>query len=290
MHRGVLRARASARRAPTRARARRCAALLNAPDAREIVFLLRGTTEAINLVAASFGAAPASAGRRDPHLGDGAPLEHRAVADGLRERAARSCVVAPIDDRGELVLDELEALLGPRTRLVAVAHVSNALGTVNPVREIVEIAPRARRAGAGRRRAGGAAPAGRRAGARLRLLRLLGPQDLRAVRHRRALRPPRAARGDAAVAGRRRDDRARVTLREDHLRRHPGALRGGHAEHRRRHRARRGDRLRRRRSASSAIAAHEQRAARLRDRRCCARFPGSASSAPPARRRACSPS
>jgi cysteine desulfurase/selenocysteine lyase len=48
--------------------------------------------------------------------------------------------VAPIDDRGELVLDELEGMIGPRTRMVAVVHVSNALGTVNPVREIAEIA------------------------------------------------------------------------------------------------------------------------------------------------------
>ncbi len=57
--------------------------LLNAPDAREVI-LLRGTTEAINLVASSFGRARVGAGRRDPDHRDGAPLEHRAVADGLR--------------------------------------------------------------------------------------------------------------------------------------------------------------------------------------------------------------
>src|SRR5262249_3956057 len=50
--------------------------------------------------------------------------------------------VAPIDDRGEIILDEFERLLGPRTRLAAVAHVSNALGTVNPVRRLIELAHR----------------------------------------------------------------------------------------------------------------------------------------------------
>ena len=127
-----------------------------------------------------------------------------------------------------------------------VAHVSNALGTVNPVRADDRARPRARHPGAGRRRPGGAAPAGRRAGARLRLLRLLRPQALRPDRHRRALRQGRAARRDAALPGRRRHDQRR-DLREDHLQRPARQVRGRHAEHRRRRRPRRRDRLRRRR-------------------------------------------
>jgi cysteine desulfurase/selenocysteine lyase len=58
----------------------------------------------------------------------------------LCERSGARLRVAPIDDRGELLLDEFEALVGPRTRIVAVAHMSNALGTINPVADIVRIA------------------------------------------------------------------------------------------------------------------------------------------------------
>ncbi len=116
---------------------------LNAPSAEEVVFV-RGTTEAINLVAASWG-------RR--HVGPGdevliTELEHHSNIvpwQLLCEERGALLRVAPIDDRGEVILPELERLLSPRTRLVAVAHVSNALGTVNPVREI---AARAHQAGA----------------------------------------------------------------------------------------------------------------------------------------------
>ncbi len=94
----------------------------------------------------------------------------------------------------------------PRTKIVSVAHLSNALGTIIPVRRDRRARARARRRRLRRRRAGGAAPAGRRAGPRLRLLRLLGPQDLRPDRRRRALRQDGAPRGDAAVPGRRRHD------------------------------------------------------------------------------------
>jgi cysteine desulfurase/selenocysteine lyase len=116
---------------------------LNAPSAEEIVFV-RGTTEAINLVAASWG-------RRNLEAGDEilvTELEHHSNIvpwQLLCEERGAALRVAPIDDRGEVILEELERLLSPRTRLVAVAHVSNALGTVNPVREIAE---RAHRAGA----------------------------------------------------------------------------------------------------------------------------------------------
>ena len=116
---------------------------LNAPSAEEIVFV-RGTTEAINLVAASWG-------RRNLGPGDEilvTELEHHSniVPWQLVCEEQRAVLrMAPIDDRGEVILEELERLLSPRTRLVAVAHVSNALGTVNPVREIAE---RAHRVGA----------------------------------------------------------------------------------------------------------------------------------------------
>jgi cysteine desulfurase / selenocysteine lyase len=112
--------------------------LLNAPDAHEVV-LLRGTTEAINLVAASFSRLRVGAGdeiliTEMEHHSNLVPWQMACEAHGAR------LVVAPIDDRGELLLDEFERRIGARTRLVAVAHVSNALGTVNPVREIVEMA------------------------------------------------------------------------------------------------------------------------------------------------------
>jgi cysteine desulfurase/selenocysteine lyase len=111
---------------------------LNAAHPREIVFT-RGTTEAINLVAATYG-------RR--HVGRGdevliSALEHHSNIvpwQLLCEEKGARLRVAPIDDDGEIMLPELESLLGPRTKIVAVAHVSNALGTVNPIRRIVELA------------------------------------------------------------------------------------------------------------------------------------------------------
>ena len=109
---------------------------LNAADTREIIFL-RGTTEAINLVAQSYGRTHVAAG--DEVLITA--MEHHSNIVPWQilceERGAR-LVVGPIDDRGELRLDEFEKLIGPRTRMVAVTHVSNALGTVNPLREMIE--------------------------------------------------------------------------------------------------------------------------------------------------------
>lgn len=113
---------------------------LNARDTREIVFL-RGTTEAINLVAATYG-------RRNVQAGDEVlitAMEHHSNIvpwQMLCEEKGALLKVAPINDRGELRLDEFEKLLSPRTRLVAVTHVSNVLGTVNPVREIVQASHR----------------------------------------------------------------------------------------------------------------------------------------------------
>ena len=113
---------------------------LNARDSKEIIFL-RGTTEAINLVAQTYG-------RRHVQAGDEVlitALEHHSNIVPWQllceEKGARLRVV-PINDQGELLLDEFENLVGPRTKMVAVSHVSNALGTVNPIREIVELAHR----------------------------------------------------------------------------------------------------------------------------------------------------
>jgi cysteine desulfurase/selenocysteine lyase len=113
-------------------------AFLNAREAREIVFV-RGTTEAINLVAMSHGRKHVAAG--DEILITA--MEHHSNIvpwQLLCEERGAKLVVAPIDDRGALLLDEFEKLLSPRTRMVAVTHISNALGTVNPVREITRLA------------------------------------------------------------------------------------------------------------------------------------------------------
>jgi len=112
-------------------------AFLNAGEAREIVFV-RGTTEAINLVATAHGR---------EHVGAGdeiliTAMEHHSNIvpwQLLCEERGANLVVAPIDDRGALLLDEFEKCLSPRTRMVAVTHVSNALGSVNPVREIIRL-------------------------------------------------------------------------------------------------------------------------------------------------------
>ncbi len=112
---------------------------LHAESPDEVVFV-RGTTEAINLVAQSYG--------RRFAPGDEVivtALEHHSNLvpwQMLRDERGVTLRVVPVDDRGELRLDELERLLSGRTRLVAVAHVSNALGTLNPVREIVDLAHR----------------------------------------------------------------------------------------------------------------------------------------------------
>jgi cysteine desulfurase/selenocysteine lyase len=137
VHRGVhaLSERATAAFEGARAKVR---AYINAAAVEEIVFT-RGTTEAINLVAASLGGS-----RLEP--GDEVLitwLEHHSNIVPWQlvcERTGAKLVVAPITDSGELDLDAFHALLGPRTKIVALAHVSNALGTINPVRELVAAA------------------------------------------------------------------------------------------------------------------------------------------------------
>ncbi len=107
---------------------------INAADAAEIVFT-RGTTEAINLVAQSWG-------RDELRPGDEivlTTLEHHSNIvpwQLLCEQTGAVLKVVPVSERGELELDAFDALLGPRTQLVAITHVSNALGTVNPVAEL----------------------------------------------------------------------------------------------------------------------------------------------------------
>ncbi|MBX6364159.1 MAG: cysteine desulfurase [Gemmatimonadetes bacterium] len=119
------------------------ARFLNAPSPAEVVWV-RGTTEAINLVAASWGGANLRAG--DEILVT--VLEHHSNLVPWQLVAQRTGAVlrsVDIDDRGRLRLDQLDELLTDRTRIVAVGHASNALGTINPVREIAD---RAHAAGA----------------------------------------------------------------------------------------------------------------------------------------------
>jgi cysteine desulfurase / selenocysteine lyase len=111
---------------------------LNARDAREIIFV-RGTTEAVNLVAQTYGRAHVGPG--DEVLVTG--LEHHSNIvpwQMLCEEKGARLVVAPIDDAGDVDLAVLEGLLTPRTKIVSVAHLSNALGTVLPVRKIAALA------------------------------------------------------------------------------------------------------------------------------------------------------
>ena len=111
---------------------------INAAKTEEIVFT-RGTTEAINLVASSFG---------ERFVGEGdeiilSVMEHHSNIVPWQMMAARKGAhikVIPIDDNGELLMDEYEKLFTSRTRIVSVTHVSNVLGTINPIAEIIAIA------------------------------------------------------------------------------------------------------------------------------------------------------
>jgi cysteine desulfurase/selenocysteine lyase len=111
---------------------------LNAAESREIVFV-RGTTEGINLVAQSYGRASVGAG---DEIVISAMEHHSNIVPWQMLCAEKGAVlrVVPIDDAGELRLDEYARLLTERTKLVAVAHISNALGTVNPVKGLIELA------------------------------------------------------------------------------------------------------------------------------------------------------
>jgi len=111
---------------------------LGAKDSREIVFT-RSTTEGINLVAASFARPRLSAG--DEVLIS--TMEHHSNIvpwQLLCEEKGAILKVIPINDAGEIILEEYEQLLSDRTKIVGIVHVSNALGTINPVREMIELA------------------------------------------------------------------------------------------------------------------------------------------------------
>jgi cysteine desulfurase / selenocysteine lyase len=137
IHRGIHRLSEEATRAYEHARSR-VRAFINAAEDREIVFV-RGTTEAINLVAHSFGRACVKPGDEIvitamEHHSNIVPWQILGEQTGARLR------VLPIDDEGQLLLDEIETMLTGKTRLIAVTEVSNALGTVNPITRIVQIA------------------------------------------------------------------------------------------------------------------------------------------------------
>ncbi|MBL0587486.1 cysteine desulfurase [Aeromonas caviae] len=114
------------------------ARFINAPRSHEVIWT-RGTTEAINLVAQSWGMSELRAGDEIVL----STLEHHANIvpwQLVAQRTGAVIRVIPLDERGDLDIAAYLALLGPRTRLVSVAHVSNALGTVNPVKEMVAAA------------------------------------------------------------------------------------------------------------------------------------------------------
>jgi cysteine desulfurase / selenocysteine lyase len=137
IHRGVYRLSGEATEIyeGTREKVRR---FIGAAKTQEIVFV-RGTTEGINLLAHSFGR---------PRVGEGdevliTEMEHHSNIvpwQLLCEEQGARLVVAPMDDRGQLDIDAYQALLGPRTKLAALGHVSNALGTVNPIKEMIRLA------------------------------------------------------------------------------------------------------------------------------------------------------
>jgi cysteine desulfurase/selenocysteine lyase len=137
VHRGIHELSNRATCAYEAARAR-TAKFINARSADEIVFT-RGTTEGINLVAHCFGRT---------HVGPGdeiviSAMEHHSNIvpwQILCEEKGATLRVVPINDDGEFLIEEYEKLLGPKTKLVAVTQASNALGTINPIREIVNIA------------------------------------------------------------------------------------------------------------------------------------------------------
>lgn len=113
---------------------------IGAASAKEIIFV-RGTTEAINLVASSYG-------RHNIQKGDEIILTHMEHHSNiipwqlLCDEVGCKIHVIPINDSGELILDELDKMISAKTKMLAVTHVSNALGTVNPIKEIIELAHR----------------------------------------------------------------------------------------------------------------------------------------------------
>jgi len=113
---------------------------INAPSAKEVIWV-RGTTEGINLIANTYG---------EQNVGEGDEvliswLEHHANIvpwQMLCRRKGATLKVAPVDDTGQIILSEYERLITPRTKIISFTHVSNALGTITPAKEMIEIAHR----------------------------------------------------------------------------------------------------------------------------------------------------
>jgi cysteine desulfurase/selenocysteine lyase len=137
IHRGVyyLSSRATEAYEGAREKAR---AFLNAREAREVIFV-RGTTEAVNLVASSFGHARLE---RGDEVLVSAMEHHSNIVPWQMICAERGATlrVIPMDRSGELLLDEYQRLLTPRTKLVALVHLSNSLGTINPIADMTALA------------------------------------------------------------------------------------------------------------------------------------------------------
>ena len=137
IHRGVheLSQRSTAAYEETRSKTRR---FLNARTKEELIFV-RGTTEGVNLVSNTWG-------RRNVKAGDEiiiSAMEHHSNIvpwQMLCEESGATLRVIPMNERGELLMDEYAKMLNPRTKMVAVTHVSNALGTINPVKQIIDMA------------------------------------------------------------------------------------------------------------------------------------------------------
>ena len=139
IHRGIhfLSERATQAYEDARAKVRR---FLNAAESREIIFV-RGTTEAVNLVAQSYGRKFIG---EEEEIILSAMEHHSNIVPWqiLCEQVGARLRIIPMNDDGELLIDEYERLLSDRTKLVAVTHLSNALGTINPVKQIIQIAHR----------------------------------------------------------------------------------------------------------------------------------------------------
>lgn len=137
IHRGVHSLSEEATAAYESARGK-CRSFINAHSEKEIIFV-KGTTEAINLVVNTYG-------RTNIRAGDEiiiSWMEHHSNIVPWQlfcEQTGAVLKVIPINDAGELCMDEYKKLLGPLTKMVAVGHISNALGTINPIKEIIDLA------------------------------------------------------------------------------------------------------------------------------------------------------
>ena len=187
---------------------------------RDELIWTSNATEGLNLLSYSFlnaslpGAAPEAA-RFALSAGDEivvTEMEHHANLipwQQLAERTGATLRFIPVDDAGALDLEAAARIIGSRTRILAFTHASNVLGTINPVAALVALARSGRSARGAGRMPVRPAPAPGRQGPRRRLRRLLGPQDARPDRNRRAVRQGGTAQRDAAVPHRRLHDHHR---------------------------------------------------------------------------------